>query len=75
MATFGVKNEDVHGESYRKAGKLNTEYFSLGFDPMGTGLLDAVQTELMEKDRDSLSIRAERYKLNVYGQAQNILLF
>lgn len=39
MATFGVKNEDVHDESYRKAGKLDTRDFLVGFDPIGTGLL------------------------------------
>lgn len=74
VATFGVKNENVHDESYRKAGKLNTEHFSVGFDPMGTGLIDVIQTELMEKDRDSPSIRAERYKLNVYGKSQTAQL-
>ena len=69
MATFGVGNEHVHDELYRKAGKLNTEHFSVGFDPLSSGLLEVIQTELMEKDRDSPSIRADRYKLNVYGES------
>ena len=31
-ATFGVKNEDVFDESYRKAGKLDSENFALSLD-------------------------------------------
>ncbi|KAI0727102.1 hypothetical protein C8Q72DRAFT_475640 [Fomitopsis betulina] len=67
VATFGVKNENVHDESYRKAGKLNTEHFSVGLDLIGTGLLDVIQTEFLEVYKDTPPIRAERYNLNVYG--------
>ncbi|KAH9913016.1 uncharacterized protein B0H18DRAFT_1088222 [Fomitopsis serialis] len=67
IATFGVNQKDVHDESYRKAGKLDAEHFSPKFDPTRSGLLDIIGTELMERDRDSPSVRAELYKLNVYG--------
>ena len=67
VATFGVKNENVHDESYRKAGKLNTEHFSVGLDLIGTGLLDVIPTEFLEVYKETPPIRAERCNLNIYG--------
>ncbi|KAH9919291.1 uncharacterized protein B0H18DRAFT_1196117 [Fomitopsis serialis] len=68
-ATFGMNNRDVLDESYRKAGKLDRKHFSPVFNPASTGLLRAIETELVEANDklESPSIRAELYKLNVYG--------
>ncbi|KAH9831433.1 uncharacterized protein C8Q71DRAFT_715313 [Rhodofomes roseus] len=66
-ATFGLNNQDVLDESYRKAGKLDRKHFSPAFDLASTGLLGIIETELIERNKESPSIRAELYKLNVYG--------
>lgn len=67
-ATFGLNNEDVHDESYRKAGKLDAEDFSLPFNAVQAGLLDVIGTELLEGEDEARRLRAELYKLNVYGK-------
>ncbi|EMD36271.1 hypothetical protein CERSUDRAFT_95613 [Gelatoporia subvermispora B] len=65
-ATFGRNDLDVYDESYRKAGKLDPAYFSVKFDPHCCGLLGAIRGDLLE-GQDERPIRAELYKLNVYG--------
>ena len=47
-ATLGQNCEDVLGEYYRKAGKLNSVYFATPFDASEVGLLVVVRTELFE---------------------------
>ncbi|KAI0686996.1 hypothetical protein C8Q76DRAFT_686525 [Earliella scabrosa] len=67
-ATFGVDNEDVMDETYRKAGKLDTEDFLVGFEVVRSGILDVVHSELaIDRLVKEDAIRAELYKLNVYG--------
>ncbi|KAL6300726.1 hypothetical protein BKA93DRAFT_800922 [Sparassis latifolia] len=66
-ATFGVNHEDVLDESYRKAGKLDSVEFSINFDVDGIGLMEAVRSDLLEY-KEEKAIRAEKYKLNVYGE-------
>lgn len=68
MATFGVNQQDVLDESYRKAGKLDASAFAAKFHPEGSSLLDSVRGFLLEGHADT-SIRVEAYKLNVYGVA------
>lgn len=68
VATFGVNNQDVHDESYRKAGKLDSTNFALKLDLAGSGLLDVIRGDLLEGHGETKSIRAELYKLNVYGK-------
>ncbi|KAI0738857.1 hypothetical protein C8Q80DRAFT_1112318 [Daedaleopsis nitida] len=67
-ATFGIDQQDVYDETYRKVGKLDVEDFALHFNAQCAGLLDVVHAELAN---DCLvkneAIRAELYKLNVYG--------
>ena len=72
-ATFGLNQEDVYDETYRKAGKLDSSNFALKFDPADLGLVDLIRTEMLEEGR-TLSdtkpelahrVRAELYKLNV----------
>ncbi|KAI0334263.1 hypothetical protein GY45DRAFT_1334446 [Cubamyces sp. BRFM 1775] len=68
-ATFGLDQQDVYDETYRKAGKLDhTDFALVNFSPDAAGLLDEVRNELLiEGLEQSERIRAELYKLNVYG--------
>ena len=67
-AKFGVNQEDVLDETYRKAGKLDNEDFMIRFDPARSGILDVVHSELaIDRLVKNDAIRAELYKLNVYG--------
>ncbi|KAH9886978.1 hypothetical protein C8Q73DRAFT_657428 [Cubamyces lactineus] len=68
-ATFGLDQQDVYDETYRKAGKLDrTDFALVDFSPDAVGLLDEVRNELLiEGLAQSARIRAELYKLNVYG--------
>ncbi|KAK7689985.1 hypothetical protein QCA50_006626 [Cerrena zonata] len=67
MATFGVNQQDVLDESYRKAGKLDSEFFAPKFNFDGSGLRDIIRNDLLEGTKAERNIRAELYKLNVYG--------
>ncbi len=66
-ATFGRNDEDVLDETYRKAGKLDVEQFMLAFDAERAGLIDVVRTCLFPGEEETKHIKAELYKLNVYG--------
>ncbi|KUJ14348.1 uncharacterized protein LY89DRAFT_784308 [Mollisia scopiformis] len=74
-ATFGRNNEDILDESYRKAGKLDREQFSINFHPHDYGIVDAIaQTLLPQIDGAFLKERvehrgllAELYKVNIYS--------
>ncbi|EIW61095.1 uncharacterized protein TRAVEDRAFT_19566 [Trametes versicolor FP-101664 SS1] len=67
-ATFGVNQEDVLDESYRKAGKLDVDSFSLGFNPDTAGLVEVLRSGLFSGSGENREIQAELYKLNVYGK-------
>ncbi|KDQ10392.1 hypothetical protein BOTBODRAFT_115948 [Botryobasidium botryosum FD-172 SS1] len=64
-ATFGVNQEDVLDETYRKAGKLDADHFAWNFQAFG--LVDHIKKVLFAMDSKPREIRAELYKLNVYG--------
>lgn len=66
-ATFGLNDQDVLDPTYRKAGKLDTTCFASKFDPVHSGLLDVLHDILLEGHGAEKRIRAELYKLNVYG--------
>jgi len=66
-ATFGRGNEDVHDESYRKAVKMDASNFSIQLDLAGSGLTGTIEDQLLQRGTDNKYIRAELYKLNVYG--------
>ncbi|KAF7291184.1 Fe2OG dioxygenase domain-containing protein [Mycena indigotica] len=69
-ATFGAENGDVLDETYRKAGKMDVKNFAARLDLASTGILDAIAPDLLigyEADEDESVLRAEMYKLNVYG--------
>ncbi|KAF7291188.1 Fe2OG dioxygenase domain-containing protein [Mycena indigotica] len=71
-AKFGSEEAqgDVLDEDYRKAGKIDVEDFLVRLDAAEAGILDAVAAELLPPTHDDMEekvLRAEMYKLNVYG--------
>lgn len=68
-ATFGLDQKDVLDETYRKAGKLDSAYFATKLDVISSGLMDAVRFDLLPGHQCQRQIRAELYKLNVYGRS------
>ncbi|PFH48831.1 hypothetical protein AMATHDRAFT_5416 [Amanita thiersii Skay4041] len=66
-ATFGLNEEDVYDETYRKAGKMDKENFSLTLDLESTGLKDAIRERLLGGTLAKRPIRAELYKLNEWA--------
>ena len=71
-ATFGRNQETVLDETYRKAGKMDTDNFCIAFDAGRSGLLDVVQVGLFTGKTQKKGICAELYKLNVYGQCSGL---
>ncbi|RPD62622.1 hypothetical protein L226DRAFT_482287, partial [Lentinus tigrinus ALCF2SS1-7] len=67
-APFGRNDQSVLDSTYRKAGKLDVEHFAVGFDADRAGLVEAVRTALFPGSELSKAVRAELYKLNIYGQ-------
>ncbi|KAG5644907.1 hypothetical protein DXG03_007459 [Asterophora parasitica] len=67
-ATFGLDKEDVLDESYRKAGKMDSDNFLTRFDVNSFRIVDYVHEQLMNAADEGSVIRAELYKLNVYGK-------
>ena len=72
-ATFGLDDQDVLDESYRKAGKLDATDFGIKLDIAECGLLDRLRTRLLEGASAASPIRHELYNLNVYGLSQTRL--
>ena len=67
-ATFGHGNQDVYDESYRKALKMDTTGFAAQFDPTHSSLIKTIEGNLLQGQKEKMSIRPEIYKLNVYGR-------
>ena len=65
-ATFGINDQDVYDESYRKAGKLSAGEFSTGLDVVN--LIKIVRNNLLRGRQAQKPVRAELYNLNVYGR-------
>ena len=68
-ATFGRGDEDVYDESYRKAVKMDASNFAVQFDPAASGLLKTIENQLLQGDTEKMRIKAELYKLNIYGNS------
>ncbi|TFY76718.1 hypothetical protein EWM64_g7295 [Hericium alpestre] len=68
VATFGKNREDVLDESYRKAGKMDVEYFANMIVPERTAVMQAIRDELLHGEDSPRPIRVELYKLNVYSE-------
>lgn len=67
-ATFGLKDQNVLDETYRKARKLEAPQFATSFCPYALGIVDTVVQALLPdvKTLDfERTIRAELYSLNV----------
>ena len=62
-----MNKEDVLDETYRKAGQMDSDCFSPLLNPVQTGLLKNICGYLFEGTESMNSIKAELYKLNVYG--------
>ncbi|KAJ6569374.1 hypothetical protein B0H19DRAFT_1209372 [Mycena capillaripes] len=67
QATFGVNQTDVLDESYRKAGKMDLTKFATRLDIVTSGLLDTITPNILDGHNSDKVLRAEMYKLNVYG--------
>jgi hypothetical protein len=63
-----VKQENVLDETYRKAGKMDSECFSSMLDPSNTDLIKIVRGYLLEGLQSNRGIKAELYKLNIYSK-------
>ena len=68
-ATFGRGSEDVYDESYRKAVKMDASDFVAQLDLTGSGLVRIVEDQLLQSETEKMHIRAQLYKLNVYGNS------
>ncbi|KAI0789707.1 hypothetical protein C8Q75DRAFT_718158 [Abortiporus biennis] len=64
-AKFGLNQQDVLDETYRKAGKMDSDNFLISYNPYESRIIQIIQNELLN-DEDT-DVYAELYKLNVYG--------
>ena len=71
-ASFGVKQENVLDETYRKAGKMDSECFASALDPSNIDLIKIVRGYLLEGQQSNRGVIAELYKLNIYGKYFNL---
>ncbi|KAI0044160.1 hypothetical protein FA95DRAFT_1574651 [Auriscalpium vulgare] len=67
-ASFGVDNQTVLDDTYRKAGKLDTAFFSTPFVPERSRLVEVIRGSLLEGKDATRPIHIELYKLNVYDE-------
>ncbi|KAF8999243.1 hypothetical protein BDZ89DRAFT_1121952 [Hymenopellis radicata] len=69
-APFGRGTETVLDDTYRKAHKLDVSQFSTVFELAGTPILNKISQDLVDFTVSvKRAVRAERYKLNVYGHS------
>jgi hypothetical protein len=66
-ASFGRKQETVRDENYRKAVKMDSEYFSPMLDVSHTDLVKLIYDYLLEGIQSTKRVKIELYKLNVYS--------
>lgn len=72
-ATFGRDDADVLDPTYRKALKLDNTNFAIGFDVYGeSDVINKVKFGLLEGHDATKKLRAELYKLNIYGVYSNL---
>ncbi|PIL22770.1 hypothetical protein GSI_15464 [Ganoderma sinense ZZ0214-1] len=67
-APFGRNDQTIFDDSYRKAGKMEIDEFMLGFDAERAGLIEVIRSSLFHGAEEEKFVRAELYKLNVYGK-------
>ena len=74
-APFGRGDQTVLDTSYRKALKLDLSQFSMPFELANTNVIPKIQQDLVETDSVlRRRIRAEPYKLNIYGEKPSIVV-
>jgi hypothetical protein len=66
-ASFGLKRECVLDETYRKAGKMDSECFASTLDLAHTDLVNIIRGYLLEGPQSTNNLKTELYKLNVYS--------
>ncbi len=66
-ASFGLNDKDVIDETYRKAGKMDSELFATPLVPEHTDLVRVLRGHLLEGTDSTRKLKIELYKLNVYG--------
>ncbi|KAK7046412.1 Fe2OG dioxygenase domain-containing protein [Favolaschia claudopus] len=68
-ATFGLNQNDVLDETYRKAGKMDLNQFATRLDVVSSALVAVISPGIMQAyaRHDDKTLIAELYKLNVYG--------
>ena len=66
-APFGLNDKDVLDETYRKAGKMDSELFATPLVPEHTDLVRVLRGHLLEGTDSTRKLKIELYKLNVYG--------
>jgi hypothetical protein len=62
-----VNDRDVLDETYRKAGKMDRTHFAARLEEEVPRILNAIRPVLFTDGEEKTNIRAELYKLNVYG--------
>ncbi|KAG5637332.1 hypothetical protein H0H81_004978 [Sphagnurus paluster] len=67
-ATFGLGQKDVLNEDYRKAGKMDASNFSMKCHMSDLGIVDRICEQLLYAPEDQKYVKAELYKLNLYGE-------
>ncbi|KAJ7215357.1 hypothetical protein GGX14DRAFT_442819 [Mycena pura] len=67
-APFGLDDKDVLDEKVRKAGQIDVENFVARLDVSAAGIIDAIIPEILSGEKSNRVLRAEMYKLNVYGR-------
>ncbi|XP_055334167.1 uncharacterized protein LOC129585491 [Paramacrobiotus metropolitanus] len=66
-ATFGINQQDVFDETYRKAGKMDVDAFASKLDLERSGILTRIKNDLLDRTNFGRPVECELYKLNVYG--------
>jgi len=56
----------VFDDAYRKAGKMDPEFFSSSLDPFRTDLIKIIRRYLLEGEESTMNMEIEIYKLNIY---------
>lgn len=51
---------------------MDTSNFSVQLDLAGSGLIQTIEDQLLQNGTENMRIRAELYKLNVYGNLARV---
>ncbi len=59
--------DQEYNETYQKAGRMDSEFFSSTLDPFRTDLIKIIRGCLLEGKESTKHIKLEPYKLYIYG--------